>query len=502
MLVSSENFDKFAAQFQAGNRQLVSRVLVADTQTPVSAYLKLAGEKPNCFLLESVEGGEVRGRFSVIGLAPDLIWRCRDGRAEINITPADDAGFQPEPLAPLESLRALMRQSEMPDTGDLPPMAAGLFGYFGYDMIRLIETIPNANQTAVEMDDSLLLRPSLIAIFDRLKDNITLVTQIRPNDWADARSAWDDAQSRLAAAIEDLDRPLPHTEMGDANTPLPEPDTNMEKSAFLRMVAKAKDYIRAGDVFQIVLSQRFSIPFHLPSINLYRSLRRLNPSPFLFHFNFGKMSIVGSSPEILVRLRGGEVTIRPIAGTRPRGATPEEDAAHAADLMADVKERSEHLMLLDLGRNDVGRVSKPGSVRVISNFEVEYYSHVMHIASEVRGQIRDECDVIDALIAGFPAGTVSGAPKIRAMEIIDELEPDRRGIYAGAVGYISAAGELDSCIALRTAVIKDGVMHVQAGAGIVYDSQEKSEFDECHNKARALIRAAMDASQFTPSNRR
>ena len=497
MLASSKNFDRFVAQFQAGNRQLVSRVLVADTQTPVSAYLKLAGAKPNCFLLESVEGGKVRGRFSVIGLAPDLIWRCRDGRAEINITPADDTGFQPESQTPLESLRTLMRQSEMPATGDLPPMAAGLFGYFGYDMIRLIETIPNANQTAVEMDDSLLLRPSLIAIFDRLKDNITLVTQIRPNDWADAKSAWDDAQSRLATAIEDLDRPLPHTEMGDANTPLPEPETNMEKSAFLKMVAKAKDYIRSGDVFQIVLSQRFSIPFHLPSINLYRSLRRLNPSPFLFHFNFDKMSIVGSSPEILVRLRGKDVTIRPVAGTRKRGKTPDEDAANAADLMADIKERAEHLMLLDLGRNDVGRVSKPGTVRVKSNYDVEYYSHVMHIASQVEGEIRDDLDAVDALIAGFPAGTVSGAPKIRAMELIDELEPDRRGAYSGAIGYISVAGDLDTCIALRTAVVKDQTMYVQAGAGIVYDSDPDSEYEETRNKARALIRAAGEALRFT-----
>jgi len=497
MLASGENFDQFAARFNAGTRQLVHRVLVADTQTPVSAYLKLAADKPHCFLLESVEGGEVRGRFSVIGLTPDLIWRCRDGRAEINRTPQDDRGFAAETLAPLDSLRHLMSQSEMPDTGDLPPMAAGLFGYFGYDMIRLIEAIPNANKAAVEMDDSLLLRPSLIAIFDRLKDSITLVTQIRPDEWDSAKTAWDDTVARLDAAIDDLDKPLPHTEIGDANTPLPEPDTNMEKSAFLYMVAKAKDYIRAGDVFQIVLSQRFSIPFHLPSINLYRSLRRLNPSPFLFHFDFGKMAIVGSSPEILVRLRGKDVTIRPVAGTRKRGETPDEDAANAADLMADIKERAEHLMLLDLGRNDVGRVSKPGTVRVKSNYEVEYYSHVMHIASQVEGKIRDDLDAIDALIAGFPAGTVSGAPKIRAMELIDELEPDRRGAYSGAIGYISVAGDLDTCIALRTAVVKGQKMYVQAGAGIVYDSDPDSEYEETRNKARALIRAAGEALRFT-----
>jgi anthranilate synthase component 1 len=395
-----------------------------------------------------------------------------------------------------------MKESEMPNTAPLPPMASGLFGYLGYDMIRHVEKVPDNNPDLLGVFDTVLMRPSVIAIFDRLKDSITLAVPIRPASWASATEAWNDAQARLDETEERLYDAIPHSYEQPADTPDIIPQSNVSRNRFYEMVKKARDYITAGDIFQVVLSQRFSFPFTLPTFTFYRSLRRLNPSPFLFHFALGDVSIVGSSPEILVRLRGGEVTIRPIAGTRPRGATPEEDAAHAAELMADVKERSEHLMLLDLGRNDVGRVSKPGSVRVISNFEVEYYSHVMHIASEVRGQIRDECDVIDALIAGFPAGTVSGAPKIRAMEIIDELEPDRRGIYAGAVGYISAAGELDSCIALRTAVIKDGVMHVQAGAGIVYDSQEKSEFDECHNKARALIRAAMDASQFTPSNRR
>ena len=492
-----EDYNSFAATFNAGKRQLVHRVLIADTQTPVSAYLKLAGDKPNCFLLESVEGGEVRGRFSVIGLDPDLIWRCRDGQAEINRAPDGENNFYADAMQPLESLRALMRQSEMPDTGDLPPMAAGLFGYFGYDMIREIEAIPNANGTIVEMDDAVLLRPSMIAIFDRLQDSITFVTQIRPKDWHNAEEAWDNAQKRLAKAINDLDSPLPHTEIGNSDTQLPEPTTNMAKSAFLSMVEKAKDYIRAGDIFQIVVSQRFSIPFNLPSINLYRSLRRLNPSPFLFHFNFGKMALVGSSPEILVRLRGSQVTIRPVAGTRKRGETPDEDAANAADLMADIKERAEHLMLLDLGRNDVGRVSKPGTVRVKSNYEIEYYSHVMHIASQVEGKIRDDLDAVDALIAGFPAGTVSGAPKIRAMELIDRLEPDRRGAYSGAVGYISVAGDLDTCIALRTAVVKDQTMYVQAGAGIVYDSDPDLEYEETINKARALIRAAGEALRFT-----
>ena len=489
-------FATFAAGFAAGMPQLVSRELVADTQTPVSAYLKLAADQKHSFLLESVEGGEVRGRFSVIGLAPDLIWRCHGEKAEINRDPAGSDHCETVDMPPLASLRTVLAESAMPDTGTLPPMAAGLFGYFGYDMIRHIESIPNNNPASLEAPDSDLLRPSLIAIFDRLRDSITLVTQIRPAEWDDADSAWETAQTRLESAVTALDAPLLPTEVGRIDAPIPTPTSNMSKTRFLDMVRRAKDYIAAGDIFQVVLSQRFTIPFELPAFNLYRSLRRLNPSPFLFFFDFGGVSVVGSSPEILVRLRQKIVTIRPIAGTRKRGATPDEDAANAASLMSDAKERAEHLMLLDLGRNDVGRVSKPGSVRVKSNYEVEYYSHVMHIASQVEGEIRDDLDAVDAMIAGFPAGTVSGAPKIRAMQIIDEMEPDRRGIYAGAVGYISVAGELDTCIALRTAVVENNKMHVQAGAGIVYDSDPQSEFEETQNKAMALIRAAGEALRF------
>ena len=390
-----------------------------------------------------------------------------------------------------------MAESAMTDTGTLPPMAAGLFGYFGYDMIRHIEAIPDSNPVAIDTPDSMLVRPSLIAIFDRLRDSITLVVQVRPAEWDEPAAAWNVAQSRISNALKALDAPMPATEAGGSQAVLPQPQSNVRQEDFLSMVEKARDYIRAGDIFQVVLSQRFSIPFHLPAINLYRSLRRLNPSPFLFFFDFDDLAIVGSSPEILVRLRDEIVTIRPIAGTRKRGATPEEDIANAEDLMGDVKERAEHLMLLDLGRNDVGRVSRPGTVRVKSNYEVEYYSHVMHIASQVEGQIRPDLDAVDAMIAGFPAGTVSGAPKIRAMQIIDELEPDRRGVYSGAIGYISAAGELDTCIALRTALVRDGKLHIQAGAGIVYDSDPQAEYEETQNKALALIRAAGDALQFS-----
>ena len=487
----------FARGFKGGAPQLVWRELVADTQTPVSAYQRLAAGHTNTFLLESVEGGEIRGRFSVIGLSPDLIWRARGRIAEINRAPGAGGGFVKESLAPIESLRALMAESAMDGTGSLPPMAAGLFGYFGYDMIRHIEDIPDANSPAFDAPDSMLARPSLIAIFDRLKDSITLVVQIRPREWDGAGAAWDAAQARIAKAIDALDAPMPPTEAGTSRAPLPEPDSNMTKKRFLEMVRTAKEHIRSGDIFQVVLSQRFTIPFRLPAINLYRSLRRLNPSPFLFFFDFEEFAIVGSSPEILVRLRDGVVTIRPIAGTRKRGADAAEDAANAQSLMNDVKERAEHLMLLDLGRNDVGRVARPGSVRVLENYQVEYYSHVMHIASQVEGRIRPGLDAVDAMIAGFPAGTVSGAPKIRAMEIIDDLEPDRRGVYSGAVGYISAAGELDSCIALRTAIVRDGSLHIQAGAGIVYDSDPQAEFDETRHKAMALIRAAGDALRFS-----
>ena len=496
-MAGADDFERFAEGFAGGSPQLVSRELVADTQTPVSAYLRLAAGRRNTFLLESVEGGEIRGRFSIIGLAPDLIWRSRGTTAEINRAPQDGDTFIADTRPPMESLRALMAESAMADTGALPPMAAGLFGYFGYDMIRHIETIPDTNPVAIDTPDSMLVRPSLIAIFDRLRDSITLVVQIRPSEWDEAAAAWNVAQSRIANALKALDAPMPATEAGGSQAVLPQPQSNVEKAEFLSMVDKAKEHIRAGDIFQVVLSQRFSIPFHLPAINLYRSLRRLNPSPFLFFFDFDDLAIVGSSPEILVRLRDDVVTIRPVAGTRKRGATPEEDAANAEDLMADVKERAEHLMLLDLGRNDVGRVSRPGTVRVKSNYDVEFYSHVMHIASQVEGEIRPDLDAVDALIAGFPAGTVSGAPKIRAMQIIDELEPDRRGVYSGAIGYISTAGDLDTCIALRTALVRDGKLHIQAGAGIVYDSNPQAEYEETQNKAMALIRAAGDALQFS-----
>ena len=468
--------------------------LVADLDTPVSAMIKLGAENPYSCLLESVEGGNVRGRFSVIAINPDLIWTCDEGKAWRS--QPDGTALGDADQDPFESLRALIADSRVDVPEDLPAMAAGVFGYFGYEMVHHMDNIPISNEKLIDVDMSCLMRPTIVVIFDRLKDQMLICTPIRKSDGLSPEEAWDAAQKRLAETVEKLNTPLQVQEQIDVSGPLPEYKSNMEKSAFIKMVDRAVEYIKAGDIFQVVLSQRFSIPFELPAINLYRALRRLNPSPFLIYFNMGDMSLVGSSPEILVRLRDEKVTIRPIAGTRPRGKTPEEDADLADELIADVKERAEHLMLLDLGRNDTGRVSKPGTVRLVDSFAIERYSHVMHIASEVQGEIREGLDTVDALKAGFPAGTVSGAPKIRAMEIIDELEIAQRGPYAGAAGYISADGDMDTCIVLRTAVVKDGMMHIQAGAGIVYDSVPEMEFQETVNKAMAVIRAAGEANDM------
>jgi anthranilate synthase component 1 len=342
-----------------------------------------------------------------------------------------------------------------------------------------------------------------MAVFDSVKDELSIVTPVRPAAGVSARAAWESACARLDTVVRVLEGPLSHAApAADPHLEAGASVSNTSEARFLDMVDRAKDYIRAGDIFQVVLSQRFTAPFALPAFSLYRALRRVNPSPYLCYLDFGGFQIVTSSPEILVRVRDGEVTIRPIAGTRWRGRTPVEDEALAAELLADPKERAEHLMLLDLGRNDVGRVSQIGTVDVTAKFFIERYSHVMHIVSNVVGRLDPAHDEIDALCAGFPAGTVSGAPKVRAMEIIDELETDRRGIYGGCIGYFGASGEMDTCIVLRTAIIKDGQMHAQAGAGIVYDSVPVSEHRECVNKAQALFRAAEEAVRFATSARR
>jgi anthranilate synthase component I len=497
-------FDDFAAGYAEHRAQLVYTRLVADMETPVSAFLKLGQEKDgsardNAFLLESVQGGEVRGRYSIIGIRPDLIWRCRGNTAEINRNALNDTqSFVPEQAKPLESLRALTRETRLVVPVGLPPMATGLFGYLGYDMARQVENLPHPPPDTLGLPDAILLRPTITAIFDSVKDEIIVITPVWPDHSVDAKAAYARAIERLDQAVAELERPAPLPADVPANLPVGVAvESNMTKAEYFEVVARAKEYIMAGDVFQVVPSQRFRRPFALPPFSLYRALRRLNPSPYLYYLSMPGFQIVGSSPEVLVRLRGGKVTIRPIAGTRPRGKTPEEDKALADDLMADPKERAEHLMLVDLGRNDVGRVAKTGAVTVTASFFIERYSHVMHLVSNVEGDIREGLDAVDALAAGLPAGTLTGAPKIRAMQIIDEFEKEKRGAaYAGAVGYFAADGSMDTCIVLRTALVKDGTMYVQAGGGVVADSQPEAEYQETINKARALLAAAEEAVRF------
>jgi anthranilate synthase component 1 len=495
------DFDAFQAQWAAGQNQLVTIRLAADLDTPVSLMLKLAEAAPQSFMLESVTGGEVRGRYSIVGMKPDLVWECRDGKARINRQARFSDDFQDDDRPALDSLRALIAESRIETMPDgVPPVAAGLFGYLGYDMIRLVENLPDVNPDPLDLPDAMMLRPSVVAVLDGVKGEVTLCAPAWHDGNDNARAAYARAAERVMEALRSLDRqPTEPRALGD-EVQIGAPVSNFSKPDYLAAIEKAKDYIRAGDIFQVVPAQRWRLDFPLPPFALYRSLRRTNPSPFMFFLNMGGFQIVGASPEILVRLRDGEVTIRPIAGTRPRGADEEQDRALEADLLGDKKELAEHLMLLDLGRNDVGRVSKPGTVRPTEQFIIERYSHVMHIVSNVVGQLRDGEDALSALLAGLPAGTVSGAPKVRAMQIIDELEPEKRGVYGGAVGYFAANGEMDMCIALRTGVIKDKALYIQAGGGVVYDSDPEAEFEETVNKSRALQRAAEEASRFVRGN--
>ncbi len=493
------SFGDFARAYEAGQNQVVYARLAADLDTPVSLMLKLAGAARDSFMLESVTGGEVRGRYSIIGLKPDLIWQCHGTSSRINrMARFDPDAWETQQDDPLAALRNLIAESriELPD--DLPAASAGLFGYLGYDMIRLVEHLPDINPDPLGLPDATMMRPSVVAVLDGVKGDVTIVAPAWVSAGQSARAAYAQAAERVMDALRDLDRALPQAtrEMGEAQDAAP-PVSNFAKADYLAAVEKAKDYIRAGDIFQVVPSQRWHQPFTLPPFTLYRSLRRTNPSPFMFFFNFGGFQLVGASPEILVRVFGREVTIRPIAGTRPRGATPEEDKALEAELLADPKERAEHLMLLDLGRNDTGKVSRIGTVRPTEQFTIERYSHVMHIVSNVVGELAEDQDALSAFFAGMPAGTVSGAPKVRAMEIIDELEPEKRGPYGGGVGYFSAGGDMDMCIALRTALIKDGLLYIQSGGGVVHDSDPEAEFQETVHKSGAIRRAAADAARFT-----
>ncbi len=493
------SYDDFARAYEAGQNQVVYTRLAADLDTPVSLMLKLTGAHKDAFMLESVTGGEIRGRYSIIGMKPDLIWQCHGTTSRLNRSARFDGdAFEDQDGDPLVNLRALIAESQIDLPDDLPQASAGLFGYLGYDMIRLVEHLPNVNPDPLGLPDACMLRPSVVAVLDGVKGEVTVVSPAWVSDGQSAKAAYAQAAERVMDAVRDLERAMPQAarDLGEAHEIAP-PVSNFTKEGYMAAVEKAKDYIRAGDIFQVVPAQRWTQEFRQPPFALYRSLRRTNPSPFMFYFNFGGFQVVGASPEILVRVFGDEVTIRPIAGTRPRGATPEEDNALEADLLADKKELAEHLMLLDLGRNDTGRVSKIGTVRPTEKFIIERYSHVMHIVSNVVGELSDDKDALDAFFAGMPAGTVSGAPKVRAMEIIDELEPEKRGLYGGGVGYFSSGGDMDICIALRTAIVQDQKLYIQAGGGVVYDSDPEAEYMETVHKSNAIRRAAADAARFT-----
>ncbi len=498
------DFETFRAGYEDGRNQVVWTRLAADLDTPVSLMLKLAGAGKNAFMLESVTGGEVRGRYSIIGMNPDLIWECRGAQSRLNRAARyDEDAFEPLEGHPLDTLRALLAESRIDLPEGLPAASAGLFGYLGYDTIRLVEHLPDVNPDPLGLPDAMFLRPSVVAVLDGVKGDVILVAPAWAGSGLPAKAAFAQAAERVMDAQRALDRPVPQEAraLGEPTPPAP-PVSNFTHEGYKAAVEKARDYIRAGDIFQVVPAQRWTQDFHEPPFALYRSLRRTNPSPFMFFFNFGGFQVIGASPEILVRVFGSQVTIRPIAGTRPRGATPEEDRALEAELLADEKERAEHLMLLDLGRNDVGRVAKIGTVRPTETFVIERYSHVMHIVSNVVGELAPGHDALSAFFAGMPAGTVSGAPKVRAMQIIDELEPEKRGIYGGGVGYFSAGGDMDMCIALRTAVLKDRKLYIQAGGGVVYDSDPEAEYQETVNKSKAIRKAAEDAAMFRESGNR
>jgi len=479
--MTESEFDRLAA---AGyNRVPVVLETFADLDTPLSIYLKLANQ-PYSYLLESVVGGERFGRYSFIGLAAAARIEVRDHSC-IEVRDGVET-LREEADDPLAFVENYLKRFKVATDPRLPRFCGGLVGYFGYDTVRYIEKRLARSNKRDELDtpDILLLVSEEIAIVDNLSGKLSLVVYAEPGK----PGAYAAARARLAVLLEKLRAPVKLPESVPVKS---EPAVSgFGEAAYYQAVERAKKYIFEGDIMQVVPSQRMSKPFHASPLSLYRALRALNPSPYMFCFNFGDFHVVGASPEILARLEGDVVTVRPIAGTRRRGATPEEDAALATELLADAKERAEHLMLVDLGRNDAGRVAQTGSVKVTEQMIIERYSHVMHIVSSVEAKLKPGLNAIDVLRATFPAGTVSGAPKVRAMEIIDELEPVKRSIYAGAVGYLGFHGNMDVAIALRTAVIKDGRLHVQAGGGVVADSQPEAEWQETQSKARALLRAA------------
>ncbi|MBD9369627.1 anthranilate synthase component I [Xanthomonas sp. XNM01] len=484
---------RIAADTRPGSRKRIPvvREVLSDLDTPLSVYLKLA-DAPHTYLFESVEGGERFGRYSIIGLPAACTVAFRGHTMQVR-----EQGHvveQREVADPFAEVEALRAAYAVPKLEGLPGFTGGLVGWFGFECIGYIEPrlAPAVARDELDTPDIHLMLSEELAVFDNLKGRLYLIVHADP----DQDHGLERAQARLDALVDKLRRP------GSYPVPLTRDVldeshfvSGFTREGFIDAVERSKEYIRAGDIFQVVLSQRLSVPFNARPVDVYRALRALNPSPYMYFLDTGDMQVVGSSPEILVRQQEGVVTVRPIAGTRPRGETPEQDRALEAELLADPKERAEHLMLIDLGRNDVGRVSRAGTVEVGEQFVIERYSHVMHIVSEVTGALQPGLSYADVLRATFPAGTVSGAPKIRALEVIRELEPIKRNVYAGSIGYIGWHGDADTAIAIRTAVIKDGRLHVQAGAGIVYDSDPQKEWEETMNKGRALFRAVAQAAK-------
>ena len=492
------DFNSFKKNYKKRKNHLFWKIFKSDLDTPVSAYLKLCqnSNKKNCFLLESVQDGSYRGRYSVIGMLPDLIWKSIKNNVYVKEIYKSN-NYTKVSQRPLLSLKSILEKSKINFPSFLPPMSTALIGYLGYETIEQFEKLPERKLNELKLPDGFFIRPTVMAIFDNLKNQLIITSPSWYEENLNLKKEYSKKVNLINKIRESLKSTVKVTKRKYYSNKI-RPKSNISKNDFLKMVNKAKKHIYKGDIFQVVLSQRFKVKFNLHPFELYRSLRSLNPSPFLFFLNFednevGNFSLVGSSPEILVKLEKNRVTIRPIAGTRPRGKDKNEDEKNKKDLLADPKEISEHLMLLDLGRNDVGRVAKTGTVKVTEKMLVEYYSHVMHIVSNVEGEIKSKNNLLNTLMSGFPAGTVSGAPKIRAMEIINDLENSSRGIYAGCVGYFSGNGDMETCIVLRTAILHKKTMYVQAGAGIVADSNPEKEYQETVNKAKALFKAAENA---------
>ena len=492
---SFEKFEKIGSK-----NQLVFKKIIADKETPVSIYEKVCRNQINCFLLESVTGGENKARYSIIGMKPDLIWESLGDKCRVAETLDENGSLKFRELknSPLHELENVIDRCKIDLPNELPPMIAGLFGYVSYDVIRLLEKLPNINSDKLGTPDIRLIRPTVLIVLDSIKNEIIVASPVWAQKHLNLKEIYKKSVSLINLTVSQVELPRNKIKTKKKISKfLGSPKSNFSKNAYLDVVNKAKNYIKNGDIFQVVPSQRWMMRYLLPGFSLYRSLRRTNPSPYMFYFNFGDFSIIGSSPEILVKVdNGNEVTIRPIAGTRPRGRDEKEDKFLEKELLNDEKELSEHLMLLDLGRNDIGRVSEINSVSVTESFVIEKYSHVMHIVSNVTGKLSRNVNNIRALLSGLPAGTVSGAPKIRAMEIIDELENDKRGIFGGGVGYFGSSGNMDFCIAIRTAILKDECLYLQAGGGVVFDSVAETEYQETVNKSKALIKAAEDSIYF------